>query len=732
MIRRFPFFQQLDAMDCGPTCLRMIAAHYGKHYTLQFLREQSFIDRDGVSLLGMSRAAEYLGFETLAAQVPLQATAEHSTALSDLPLPCIVHWEDNHFVVVYRVTEDTVYIADPAMGRRQLTHSEFENAWKGDNLLGIVLLLSPTPAFYEQAGEDEVTAKGFRYLLHFIRPYKRLLLQLALGLLAMGILDVIFPFLTQAIVDVGIDQGDLDFVEIMLWAMVALFLGEVAITILQGWILLHVGTRVNVNLVSQFLTKIMRLPIGFFDQKTTGDLLQRIYDQRRIEQFLTTSSLNALFSVFTIFVLTIVLIAYSYTIAGVFVFSAVLYFAWIWYHLKKRALVDQQRFRDMSENQNVLIELIQGMPEIKLQQSQQKRRWQWLVVQSKLFKTNTRFLVLTQYQDVGTKVVSQLKDIIIIFLSAKAVINGELSLGMMLAIQYIVGQMNVPLQQLAGILRTGQDARLSLERLGELHDFKDEENLSLDTVDEIPQEGDIELKKVSFSYNELVGYALKDISLTIPRGKVTAIVGASGSGKTTLVKLLLGFYEPQQGDIMLNNLPLSGFQKSTWRQQCGAVLQDGFIFSDSIARNIAESDEYIDKDRLIRAAKMANLGSFIQRLPQRLNTKIGPQGNGISQGQKQRILIARAIYKDPAFLFFDEATNALDAENEKFIVEQLNQFYAGRTVIVVAHRLSTVRDADNIIVLEQGQLVEQGTHEALITQQGRYYQLVSNQLELGK
>ncbi len=720
-------------MDCGPSCVRMIAAYHGRHFSLQNLRERSFIDRDGVSLLGIMKAAESIGFEAIGTKIPFKAGEHNKIGLRDLPLPCIAHWEQNHFVVVYEITEKYVRVGDPGLGLSKMSHEEFLKGWCSDGQsAGIVGVLSPSPAFYEKEDQEDVKNHRFRYLFQFLIPYKRLLFQLAVGLLTLSVLQLLFPFLTQAIVDIGIDQQNVEFIYIILAGMLLLFLGEITINLLQGWILLHVGTRINVSLVAQFLAKIMRLPIGFFDQKSTGDLLQRIQDQRRIELFLTGTTLSTLFSAFSLIVLGIVLFFYHKVIFLIFLVAAILYAGWILLFMKKRALVDQLRFRQMAENQNVLIELIQGMPEIKLQQSEHKRRWGWLSIQNKLFRTNTRFLTLTQYQDTGAQFINQLKDIFIIFLAAKAVIAGTLSLGMMLAIQYIIGQMNVPLQRLIGFIRMAQDAQLSLERLGEIREMPDEELSSDHLREDLIERADIKIEQLSFAYNELAGPVLNDINIVIPHAKVTAIVGASGSGKTTLVKLLLGFYSPSSGRIQLGDYALSSFSKSTWRNACGAVLQDGFIFSDTIANNITESETYIDQDRLLFAAKMANLQSFIEALPQGFQTKIGPMGNGISQGQRQRLLIARAVYKNPDFLFFDEATNALDTENERKIVENLDQFFSGRTVVIIAHRLSTVRHAENIIVLEKGRVIEEGKHEELVAAKGRYYTLIKNQLELGQ
>lgn len=729
-LRSFPFYRQLDAMDCGPTCLRMVAAHYGKHYPVQYLRERSHIDREGVSLRGIVLAAESIGLRTLAVKLPLKAATPQENGLLDAPLPCIVHWRQRHFVVVYKISKTQVWIADPAAGKMKLSHADFLKNWVGEGSKGIVLMLETAPEFYTK---DEAVpaqpARGLAYLLQYLRPYHRLLWQLVAGLLLVSVFQLVFPFLTQAIVDKGIDNQDLRFVSLILFAQLALFLGQMTANFIQSWILLHIGARINIALISDFLSKLMRLPIGFFDTKMTGDLLQRIGDHRRIETFLTGSMLSTLFSLFSLVVFGIVLAIYSPLIFFVFLLSATLYVVWIVLFLRKRAQVDHLRFREQADNQNTLIELIQGMQEIKLQRSERKRRWQWTHIQARLFRANVRGLAIAQYQDAGALFISQLKDILITFIAARAVITGELTLGVMLAIQYIVGQMNAPLSQLIQFIRAAQDARISLERMSEIHELKEE--AADDYADVLPAAGDLHLENVSFQYNELAPLALKDISLHIPKGKVTAIVGASGSGKTTLIKLLLGFYQPVKGDIRIGKIPLRSIDPDLWRGQCGAVMQDGFIFSDSIAHNIAESEDAVDREKLLRAVQVANVQEFIESLPLGYNTKVGAQGNGLSQGQRQRLLIGRAVYKNPPYLFFDEATNALDAENERTILQNLTDFFDGRTVVVVAHRLSTVKDADQIIVLHKGELVEQGTHESLAAAKGYYYRLVKNQLELG-
>lgn len=731
-MKTFPFYKQLDAMDCGPSCLRMIAKYYGKAYTLQHLRDISYIDREGVSLKGISAAAETIGMLTVAVRLPFVSDGSDMTALCDegVPLPCIVHWEQNHFIVVYKISKKNVWVADPGMGKRKLTHHEFKKGWlKGGNE-GLALLLEATPKFYEEEGIDEPKT-GFRFLFQYLRPYRWLMTQLLLGLLLGSVFQLIFPFLTQSLVDVGIQNQDIDFIYLILAAQLMLFVSQALTELIQSWILLHIGTRLNITLISDFLMKLMKLPIGFFDTKLIGDLLQRIGDHNRIEAFLTSASLRTLFSAFNIIIFSIILLIYNTTIFFVFCIASILYLVWIFLFLKKRQEVDHLRFKELAENQSTLIELIRGMQEIKLQGSEQKRRWQWTAIQSKLFRANIRSLAITQYQDTGAGLINQFKDILISFIAAKAVIDGQMTLGMMLAIQYIVGQLNGPLQQLVLFVRTAQDAQISLERLNEIHSQEEEETNSHEQkIMELPKQADLVLSDLSFRYNALSDWVLKDINLTIPQNKITAIVGTSGSGKTSLVKLLLGFYQAEKGRIRVGGIALSNIKNSVWRSHCGAVMQDGYIFSDTIALNVAESDDRVDTQKLLNAVAIANIQDFVEELPKGFNTMIGAKGNGISQGQRQRLLIARTVYKDPRFIFFDEATNALDANNEKIIMKNMDRFFAGRTVVVVAHRLSTVKNADQIVVLNKGEIVEIGTHETLTAKQGAYYNLVKNQLEL--
>lgn len=724
----FTHYRQLDSMDCGPTCLRMVAKHYGKTYALPYLRERCYIDKAGVSLKGISEAADTIGLRTMAVKIPLSAKGEDPSLLQ-APLPCILHWNQNHFVVCYKADKKHIWIADPADTKIKLNYEDFKKSWLSDQDQGIALLLEPTPEFYNDDGVEGQT-KGFGFLFQYLKPHHKLMLQLIIGMLLGTVFQLIVPFLTQSLVDIGIDNRDLNFIYLILAAQLMLFFSSTIVRFIQSWILLHISVRINVSLISDFLLKLMNLPLGFFDAKNTGDLLQRISDHKRIESFLTNTSLSVILSITNLIVFGVVLAVYSIPIFLIFLVSSILYIVWIFFFLKMRKEVDYRAFQQMSDNQDSLIEIIQGMPEIKLQGSQLKRRWKWANIQAKLFRTQMKSLQISQYQDAGALSINRLKDIFITFLAAKLVLDGSITLGMMLAIQYIIGQLNAPLQQLIGFIRAAQDAKISLERLSEIHGTDNEETAELQKMRDIPA-GDIEINDLQFRYTPISEDVLNAVNITIPRGKTTAIVGTSGSGKTTLIKLLLGFYQPSKGSITVGGQPLDGIYKDVWRAQCGVVMQEGFIFSDTIANNIAESDDQVDFAKVLNSVKVANIMDYIESLPLGLNTAIGTKGNGTSQGQKQRLLIARAVYKNPEFIFFDEATNSLDANNERVIMRNLDEFLKGKTAIVVAHRLSTVKNADQIIVLENGKVVERGKHKKLVKAKGKYYELVKNQLELG-
>ena len=737
MVRKFPHTRQLDARDCGPSCLRMVAKYHGKTYSLPKLRDMCHITREGVSLLGISDAAENIGMRTLGVKIPFEKLKD------EVPLPCIAHWKQRHFVVVYDIKgkndKETVYIADPAHGLVKYSKKEFLKGWlstkEGENDQGICLLLEPTPDFYKQ--EDEtLNKKSFGYLFSYIKPHSKFIIQLFLGMILGSLLQLIFPFLTQSVVDVGIGNRDLSFITLVLIAQLVLFASQTTVDFIRSWILLHISTRINISLISDFLIKLMRLPIGFFDSKMIGDLMQRIGDHTRIENFLTASSLQTLFSVINLIIFAVVLGVYSLKILAIFLIGSILYIVWVLIFMKRRRELDFKRFAQLSENQSNLIQLITGMQEIKLNNCEKQKRWEWEKIQARLFRVNIKGLALNQYQQAGGAFFNQIKNIIITFIAAQSVVTGQMTLGMMMAVQYIIGQLNAPVEQMIGFVRSAQDAKISLERLGEIHLKEDEEPVTPEgnpLIERLPEEKDVVISNLSFQYDGPHSpLVLKELNLTIPENKITAIVGTSGSGKTTLVKLLLGFYKPVKGEIRIGDFKLDNISPSFWRSKIGAVMQDGFIFSDTIAENIAVSDETVNSEKLLDAVKTANIREYIESLPLGFNTKIGQEGVGLSQGQKQRILIARAVYKNPQFIFFDEATNALDANNEKIIMQNLDDFFKGRTVIVVAHRLSTVKNADQIVVLEKGKIVEKGTHNELTLKKGKYYELVKNQLELGE
>ena len=725
----FPFYKQPDQMDCGATCLRIIAKHYGRSISLAKLRKLAETTREGASLKTLANAAEKIGFRTLAGKMNFEKLLEKA------PLPCLIHWGQYHFVVVYRIQKDKVFVSDPAHGLLEYTKQDFIKSWIGNNAddktqEGIVLLFEPTPKLNQTELDDVADKQGFSFLFQYLFRYKKFLVQLIIGLLAGSLLQLIFPFLTQSVVDVGIQNQDINFIYLILAAQLFLFIGRTSIELIRGWILLHLSTRINISLISDFFIKLMNLPIAFFDSKMTGDIMQRINDHQRIENLLTTSSLNVLFSMFNLVIFGGVLAWYSMQIFTIFLIGSILYFVWVMLFLKKRKDLDYQQFTQMSGEQSKVMELINGMQEIKLFNAELQKRWSWEHIQARLFKVEVKNLALEQTQTIGSNFINEIKNILITIFSAKLVIDGEITLGMMLSISYIIGQLNSPIQQLIGFTHSAQDAKIALERLSEIHNKEDEENIEDEKIHDVPLNEDLNLKNVHFRYIGSLEEVIKGLVLTIPTNKITAIVGSSGSGKTTLMKMLLKFYEPNSGEINLGNNHLSNISHSAWREECGVVMQDGYIFNDTIANNIAIGQDVIDKERLKKAVEIANIKDYIDQLPLGYNTKIGMEGVGMSGGQKQRLFIARAVYKNPNFIFFDEATSSLDANNEKIIMENLNQFFKDRTAVVIAHRLSTVKNADQIVVLEKGKIIERGTHKELTALKGNYYNLVKNQLEL--
>ncbi len=748
---KFPFYRQFDTMDCGPTCLRMIAHHYGKIYSQDFLRDKTSISRNGVSIAGIAEAAEVIGLQSLSIAATFDVLA------TEMPLPCIAHWKQRHFVIVTEVklkksfwskfirnkTEEwDVHIADPAHGLLTYSKDEFLRGWvnkkkydaKKDE--GILLALEPTPEFFQLEVSDELktSKRKLSYLLAYFSPYKKIITQLLIGLVVSSLIQLAFPFLMQSTIDYGVNFQNISFIYLILIAQLTLFLSDITVQIIRGWLLLHITSRIRIRLLTHFLAKLMNLSIGFFDTKNEGDIMQHIQDNSRIEDFLSNATLNTLFSFFNLIIFGGILAYFNTTVFLIFLVAACIQVVWTLIFLKKRAEIDYKRFDQAAGNQSSTIQLIRGMQEIRLNGSEKRRRWEWESIQIRLFKISIKGLALAQTQNTGGAFLNELKNILITFFTAKSVIEGQMSLGTMLSIQYIIGQLNLPISNFISFVQITQDAKISLDRLNEIYDKEDEEPLHESLIKELPNDKSIYIRNLSFRYGSRESaLVLDNVSLDIPAGKTTAIVGASGSGKTTLIKLLLKFHNPTEGGIYVGKTPLRSISARFWRSECGCVMQEGYIFADSIVRNITESDSEgaVDKNKLIYASNVAHLTEWIESIPTGYNTRIGSSGMGISGGQKQRVFIARAVYKNPEYLFLDEATSALDANNEKGIMEKLEPFFKSKTVVIVAHRLSTVKNADHIIVLDKGCIVEQGTHYELVNKHNVYYELVKNQLELG-
>ena len=724
---------QSDSMMCGITCLQMVCKHFGREVSLRTLSKLCVATSEGVSMLGVNEAANKLGLRTMCARTDFDT-------LSKATLPCVLHWNQNHFVVLYKVRKGRIfYVADPGKGLVKYNLEEFGKHWvstasQGEEK-GIAMFLEPTLEFYSHKvdnEEEDGSPRSFQFLFGYIKQYRKYFGQIVLGLLVGSLLQLILPFLTQSIVDVGIKNQNIGFIWLILLGQLMLTISRTAIDFIRRWLLLHISLRINISLVSDFFIKLLKLPMSFFDTKLMGDLMQRMGDHSRVNSFLTQQTLSIVFSLFTFIVFSIVLLSYNWLVFAIFMLGSLLYGGWLALFLRRRKVLDYELFEQQAINNNKTYEFITSMQEIKLQDCEQRRRWEWEDVQADLFGVQMKSLKLQQTQEAGSIFINELKNIVITVVAATAVIHGQLTLGMMLAVQYIIGQLNSPVEQLMSFFYSVQDVKISLERINEIHRMDDEngkQGLETSVTDETKG---IDMENINFKYDP---HALKtiidDVSLTIPKGKVTAIVGASGSGKTTLIKLMLGYYPVLGGQINIGGTDVNTLNKKWWRRQCGVVMQDGVIFSESIARNIAVDDKEIDKQRLQTAAEIACIHDYVMGLPLKYNTKIGRDGVGLSQGQKQRILIARAVYKNPNYIFLDEATNSLDANNERMIVEYLDEFYKGKTVVIVAHRLSTVKNADQIVVLDKGKVVEIGNHEELTAKRGAYYNLVKNQLELG-
>lgn len=730
--RKFPVYYAHDSVDCGPTCIKMISQYYDRFFSNEYLSRISFLSRDGVSLQSLKEASETIGFTAVPVKISYEDIIKHA------PFPCILHWNHDHFVVLYKISKNifsakkaksTFTIADPADGLITIDEQTFKKYWlPGANKKGTALLLHPTDAFYDHP-EKKDTANKIRISFKYLYPHKKILLQVAFTFLIGSLISLAFPLLMQILIDQGVNGKNISLVYLVLLSQVLLFVGDTVLGNIRSWLLMYVGTRISFMIISDFLNKLFRLPIRFFDSKKIGDFSQRMDDHHRIERFLTGSVLHSCFSILSIAVFTIIIAYYSVKVLLVYVFLNSLGISWVFLFKNKRKQLDARFFSNKRRTVDKFHEMITGMQEIKLYNNEKLNIAQWEELQLDHFKLNERSALLQQYQHSGFLIFSNLKNILISFISAGEVIHGNMTLGILLSISYIVGQTNGPITQLVDFVKLAQDAKLSMERLEEIHNESDEEKDP--ATNGLSLQKDIFLQNVSFQFEgKLSPFVLRDVSFTIPRGKTTALVGASGSGKTTLMKLLLRFYEPVTGTIKIGNSPLHSISPRLWRGQCGTVMQDGYLFNDTIANNIAMSD-MIDDTRLNHAISVAHLEKFIEQLPLGVSTKIGSSGAGISGGQKQRILIARAVYKDPQHIFFDEATSSLDATSESVIMKNLDQFFHKKTVLIIAHRMSTVKNADQIIVLDNGKVEEIGTHETLIKQKQKYFELVKNQLELG-
>ena len=732
-MKKIAIIHQHDSMQCGIACLQMVCKYFGREYSMDSLSKLCFATTEGVSLLGINEAANTLGLHAACARAT-------TSILSEVPLPCILHWNQNHFVVLYKVkNRKKFYVADSGKGLVTYDLNEFKKHWistraNGEDK-GIAMFLETTPAFftYKMKGEENVKEKrSFCFLFGYVKKYRKYFGQIILGLIVGSLLQLVLPFLTQSIVDVGIKNQDIGFVWLILLGQLMLTISRTATDFIRRWLLLHISLRINISLVSDFFIKLLKLPMSFFDTKLMGDLMQRMNDHSRVNNFLTQQTLNITFAMLTFMVFSVVLFFYNKLVFAIFLLGSILYGGWMTLFLKRRKVLDYELFEQQAINNNKTYEFITSMQEIKLQDCEQRRRWEWEDTQADLFGVQMKSLKLQQIQEAGSIFINEVKDIIITVVAATAVIHGQMTLGMMLAVQYIIGQLNSPVEQLMNFFYSLQDVKISLERINEIHQMDDENGKEgLKTSIENKDEG-INIKNIMFKYDpHALHETIDDVNIHIPQGKVTAIVGASGSGKTTLIRLMLGYYPVLEGQINIGNTDINTINKKWWRRQCGVVMQDGVIFSESIARNIAVDDGNIDKERLLKAAEIACIKDYVMALPLKFNTKIGRDGVGLSQGQKQRILIARAVYKNPDYIFLDEATNSLDANNERSIVENLDKFYKGKTVVIVAHRLSTVKNADQIVVIDHGKVVEAGNHDSLTAKRGAYYNLVKNQLELG-
>lgn len=722
---RFPVEYQMDSHDCGPASLKIIAKHFGKYYSLQYLRDRCGITKEGVSLHDISVGAENIGLRTLAVKCDV------NEIVNSVPFPAIIFWDNNHFVVVYHADKKHIYVSDPARGRVKYSHETFKQGWyqRGENQ-GVLLAVEPTVDFKETKAEKEQKRNSFLSILKYFTPYSRSFALIFVIMLIVTALQGVLPFISKAVIDVGIKTSDVNFINMILIGNISILLSVMVFNVLRDWILLHITARVNIALISDHLIKLMNLPVTFFENKLMGDILQRAQDHERIRSFIMNNSLSLIFSMLTFVVFAIILLIYNVVIFLIFLAGSALYVGWVLLFLNVRKKLDWEYFELLSRNQSYWVETVSAIQDVKINNYEKQRRWKWEEIQARLYHVNKRVLAITNMQNLGAQFIESIKNMGIVFFCAVAVINGDITFGVMISTQFIIGMLNGPLSQFISFVMGAQYAKISFLRINEIRQLEDEEELlSVGNTCILPNEKSITLSNVHFQYSANSPFVLKGIYLHIPENKVTAIVGGSGCGKSTLLKLLVRLYKPTFGDIKMDTMNVDAINLRQWRNLCGVVMQDGKVFSDTIINNIVLDADRIDYDRLHEVCKIAQLEEEINAMPNGFDTTVGETGRGLSGGQKQRLLIARALYRNPKMLFLDEATNALDTINERKIVDALNNAFEHRTVVVIAHRLSTIQNADQIVVLDKGYIVEVGTHKTLMENKKRYYELVSSQTQ---
>lgn len=725
ILKRFPIEYQMDAKDCGPAALKMVAKYFGRYYSLQYLRDKCGITKEGVTLLGISAAAESIGFHTAAFKCTID------DLIIKVPFPVIVHWNENHFIVVYYADKKHVWVADPQKGHIKYTKREFMAGWylKNDDK-GVLLALEATSDFKLSKQEKEQEKNSFLSMLRYFLPYKKQFLLIFFVMMVVTLLQGILPFISKAVIDIGISTSDVTFVYIVLIGNITILLSIMVFNVVRDWILMHITARVNIALISDYLVKLMKLPVTFFENKLLGDILQRAQDHERIRSFIMNNSLSLIFSVFTFVIFSIILLIYNTAIFFIFIAGSTLYVVWVLLFLKIRKKLDWQYFELISKNQSYWVETVSAIQDIKIYNYERSRRWKWEEIQARLYHVNKRVLAVTNMQSLGAQFIENIKNMGILFFCATAVIDGEITFGVMISTQFILGMLNGPLIRFVNFIVSAQYAKISFLRMNEIRQLEDEDGLlSVGDTTILPEDKSLSLTNVLFQYAPHLPMVLFNINLLIPENKVTAIVGSSGCGKSTLLKLLVRLYRPSYGTVNMGGMNVTALNLRTWREMCGVVMQDGKVFSDTIKNNIVLDDEKVDEEQLIRCCQIAQIKEEIDQMPRGFDTEIGEQGRSLSGGQKQRLLIARALYRNPKYLFLDEATNALDTVNEQKIVQALNSAFENRTVVIISHRLSTIRHADQIVVMDKGKIVEVGTHDCLMALEGKYHDLVASQNE---